>query len=371
MPESKKIEKKKFEWTKQKKIAATVIGVAFASAIVFGILVVAMRLGGVRPIRRTEQEAVVVGECAGYEVRYDELRFITITCRSPLEAKYGKYDTLGEAEKSAFEAELEAKVLDTIENNYAVFALANEYEINTNSHDIEKKVQEKIELFVEQNYEGDFDLYKNALSEMGLSDAFFRLVQKVDCIEELLLEKLESEKIGVEYGVENITEFTDYVMTSGDYVRTIHVFYPKALQHIDTSDSKQRAEDAAEMLKAIVGGEARYSAMRSAIGEAPFVPGISMTSDGIYFTYGQMGDAYESAAFALDIYGVSDVVETADGYYVIMRLEPELETVRRKAGELLSQYQYAVIKKAIDGQKQKIEFAPNEAFDALSLVEIK
>jgi parvulin-like peptidyl-prolyl isomerase len=125
------------------------------------------------------------------------------------------------------------------------------------------------------------------------------------------------------------------------------------------------------MLKAIVGGEARYSAMRSAIGEAPFVPGISMTSDGIYFTYGQMGDAYESAAFALDIYGVSDVVETADGYYVIMRLEPELETVRRKAGELLSQYQYAVIKKAIDGQKQKIEFAPNEAFDALSLVEIK
>lgn len=370
MPESKKIEKK-FEWTKQKKIAATVIGVALASAIVFGILVVAMRLGGVRPIRRTEQEAVVVGECAGYEVRYDELRFITITCRSPLEAKYGKYDTLGEAEKSAFEAELEARVLDTIENNYAVFALANEYEINTNSHDIEKKVQEKIELFVEQNYEGDFDLYKNALFEMGLSDAFFRLVQKADCIEELLLEKLESEKSGVEYGVENITEFTDYVMTSGDYVRTIHVFYPKASQHIDTSGSKQRAEDAAEMLKAIVGGEVRYSAMRSAIGEAPFVPGISMTSDGIYFTYGQMGDAYESAAFALDIYGVSDVVETADGYYVIMRLEPELEAVRRKAGELLSQYQYAVIKKAIDGQKQKIEFAPNEAFDALSLVEIK
>ena len=110
--------------------------------------------------------------------------------------------------------------------------------------------------------------------------------------------------------------------------------------------------------------------MRLAIGEAPFVPGISMTSDGIYFTYGQMGKAYESAAFELDIYGVSGVIETEDGYYVIMRLEPELETVRKKAGELLTQYQYAVMKTAIDAQKEKIEFVPNEAFDALDLVEI-
>ena len=262
-------------------------------------------------------------------------------------------------------------MLDAIENNYAVFALAQEHGIKIDSRDAEKHVQEAVELFVEQNYGGDFDLYKEALVQMGLSDAFFRLVQKTDYIENLLLEKFEDEKIGIEYSAENITEFTDYVMTGGDYVRTIHVFYPKTSQHINTSNSRERAEDAAGMLAAIADGEARYSAMRSAIGEAPFVPGISMTSDGIYFTYGQMGDAYESAAFELEAYGVSGVVETEDGYYVIMRLEPELDVVRRKASELLNQYRYAVMKKAVDEKKEEISFIPNEYFNRLTLGEVK
>ena len=371
MPTSKKIEKKKIEWTKSKKIAATVLGVAVIAAIVFGIIVAARGLGRIKPIKRTDMEAKVVGECAGYEVRYDELRFIACTCRSELEGKYGNYDSLDGEVKASFDAELKERVFDAIENNYAVLALAEEYGINANSRDVEKNVQAEVELFIEKYYAGEFEAYKDELEKMGLGDAFFRLIQKIDYIEKLLLEKFESEKIGVDYSVENIAEFTDYVMTGGDYVRTIHAFYPKTSQNINTSNSRQRAEDTAKMLAEISDGEKRYSAMRSAIGEAPFVAGISMTNDGIYFTYGQMEKEYEVAAFELDTYGVSGVIETADGYYVIMRLEPELETVKKKAGELLNQYHYVIIKNAIDAQKEKISFTPNEYFDSLVLGEIK
>ena len=84
-----------------------------------------------------------------------------------------------------------------------------------------------------------------------------------------------------------------------------------------------------------------------------------------------MGDAYETATFALELYGVSDVIEVDHGYYVIMRL-PKIENdLKINADALLIQYQYAVLKKHENAQREELAFVGNEYFEGLALADIQ
>ena len=65
------------------------------------------------------------------------------------------------------------------------------------------------------------------------------------------------------------------------------------------------------------------------------------TGNGYYFAKGEMESAYEEAAFALDEYGASGVVETSEGYYVIMRM-PKDETYIEDHFQLLKEKTYFI-----------------------------
>ncbi len=367
-------ENKKIKWTKKKIIAMSIIGAAVVAAIIFAIIVIVNGLGRVRPIKSSEQEATVVGECAGFDVRYEELRYVTIVCRAELDRELGAYGTLDSAVQAAYEKELEERVLQKLEENYAVLSLAESMGIKTDSFSLDREVQKSIEQFVNEHCNDSVEEYKTALASMNMTDSLLRFVYKVDIVEGQILDKLIEDGDRIRYSVdepESVVDFTEYVVDSGDYARTIHAYYPKKSQYIDATESLEDAKATAAALMAESNDEARYSLMCSAIGSAPFVPGISLTNDGVYFTHGQMGDAYESAAFSLDFFGTSGVVETVDGYFVIMRLEPELEGARKRVNELLAQYQYSVLYSLENEQKDNIEFVPNEYFASIRLIDIK
>ena len=367
-------ENKKINWTKKKIVAAAIIGVAILAAIIFAVIVIVNGLGRVRPIKSSEQEATVVGECAGFDVRYEELRYVTIVCRAELDRELGAYDSLDLSEQEIYEKALEAKVFEKLKENYSVLALAEEMGIKTDSYALKREVQKAIEKFVNENCNDSVEEYKTALASMNMTDSLLRFVYKVDIVEGQILDKLIEDGDRILYSIdepESVVDFTEYVVNGGDYARTIHAYYPKTSQYIDASESLERAKATAAALAAEENDEARYSMMCSAIGSAPFVPGFSLTNDGVYFTRGQMGEAYESAAFALEYFGTSEVVETADGYYVIMRLEPEIEGARKRVNELLAQYQYSVLYSLENEQKDNIEFVPNEKFESIKLIDIK
>lgn len=366
-------ENKKINLTKKKIVAAAIIGAAILAAIIFAVIVIVNGLGRVRPIKSSEQDATVVGECAGFDIRYEELRYVTIVCRAELDRELGAYDSLDLSEQDAYEKALEAKVFEKLKENYSVLALAEEVGIKTDSYALKREVQKSIEKFVNQNCNDSVEEYKTALASMNITDSLLRFVYKVDIVEGQILDKLIEDGDRILYSVdepESVVDFTEYVVNSGDYARTIHAYYPKTSQYIDASESLERAKATAAALAAEKNDEARYSMMYSAIGSV-FVPGFSLTNDGVYFTRGQMGEAYESAAFALEYFGTSEVVETVDGYYVIMRLEPELEGARKRVNELLAQYQYSVLYSLENEQKDNIEFVPNEYFESIRLIDIK
>lgn len=357
----------KKKWTKKRIVAASIIGAAMVAFVVFGVIVLTM---GVRPIKSEEAEAMVVGSYGNYDVRYEELRYVTLLHKQSLDAEMGEHETLDATAKAVYAAELENRVMKDLKSNYVILSMCDEYGIDSNSRDVRTYVQNSIEEYVNKTFSGDVAKYKEWLEENHLTDHFLRLLYKVDYLEAQLLSYFVENHVDVQYGEENITEFVSYVMRGEDWVRAIHAYYPKGDDSASESGFAQATAAAAE-LAGVEDAEARYDAMCSIIGKAPFVSGYSIVGSGIYFTYGQMGEAYESAGFALSEYECSGVIETEDGYYVIMRLPAEEDYVKKNAADLLNKYQYAVLKKYEDSCRESLVFEAEDCFADISLADMK
>ena len=406
----KAVEKKNW-WTKKKIIALSVLSVALVAAAV----VIALMIGNaVRPIQSTEEEARVVGTVGSYEVRYEELRYLTLIHRESLDREIGKYDELDATAKAEYGRQLEERVMTDIKKNYAVLALCDKYGIDTDSSEVRSSVKSGMKEYVKENFDGSMKKYKQWLSENAQTDSLIRFNYKINVLENILLNYFVENGIDIEYDGRNVLEFIDYVMEGEDFVRTIHVFYPEEhpyateeareafvnsqLTQGDMSDAAFNnmkdawktqlreqaekyeakgalayAEECAEELSWAYSDEDRFAAIKKKIGLAPYVGGFSIDSSnsGIYFTHGQMGDWYEDAAFSLAIYGSSEAILGEDGYYVIMRLPLEEEDVKSQLDTLLVQYQYAALKKHIDREREALSFVGNDYFGALNLTDIK
>ena len=354
--------------TKKKIIAASVVGVVVVAAI---ILAVVLAFNWIRPIESTEEEARVVGTVGGFEVRYEELRYITLLHRASLDSEMGKYDELDAEGKAEYERILEERVMADVENNYVILSLCEKYGINADSNAAKSYVNDSIKNVVKTDFGGSVDKYKEWLKKNNITDSVLRLLFKVEYLEGELLQYVAENNMGIEYDEQSLPEFIDYVMDSEDWARTVHVYYPHQWDAVEDYNGFERAKEAALNVAQIWQEGARRDAMYSEIGRAPMIQGISTTGNGSYFTYGQMGDKYEAAAFALDEYEVSDVIETEDGYFVIMRLPKEENDVKAQVETLLSYYRYAVLKEQMDAEKEVLSFAGNEYFDSLELIDVK
>ena len=364
-------------WTKKKIIAASVVSVVVIAAI---ILALVLAFNWVRPIESTEEEARVVGTVGNFEVRYEEPRYITLLHKASLDSELGKYDELDAEGKAEYERLLEERVMADIKNNYVILSLCDEYGIKTDSYAANSYVNDGIKNVVKTDFGGSMDKYKEWLKKNNITDSVLRLIFRVEFLEGELYNYVVENSTEIEYDEQNLPEFIEYVMDSEDWIRTVHVFYPHKLmnlewyseEYIASYNAKAMAQAARDtVVTSSWTDEVRMDTMYSEIGRAPMIQGISTTGNGSYFTHGQMGEKYETAAFALEKYGVSEVVETEDGYYVIMRLLKQEEDVSAQVETLLGYYRYAVLKELMDAEEEALTFTGNEYFNSFELVEVK
>ena len=122
-------------------------------------------------------------------------------------------------------------------------------------------------------------------------------------------------------------EVLDWAREKG-YVRTKHIlfyFYDENYQPLDDeaiAERKTRAESVLAELKDLsedrAALEARFDEIMNA--ESGDTGGLLSFPEGYTFAAGTMVDAYEQAAFSLEDYALSDVVETSYGYHILLRL---------------------------------------------------
>ncbi len=360
--------KGKKQWSTKKKVALGILIAAVVAAIVFAVLVIVFDLGPVTPIESSEEDARVVGRCAGFEVRYEELRYVTYVHKSALDRELGKYSELDEEGKAEYEEMLRERVEKDLRNNYAILTLCQKHGVDIDSKEARTYVNDSIKSLVDEL--GGKKEYKAWLEENKLTDTFLRLMYKVAHLETALVDKLTAEGKEIVYSTKNLDKFVEFIIEDESYVKVIHAYYPYDFDYKNGASAKEVAEEALAYILAAEDDDERLDLMRSAIGRAPFVAGYSTTGNDYYITFGQMNQRYEDVAFSLEEYEASSILELDEGCYVLMRVPKERDEVAPRAYELIDQYRYAVVKRMIDEQKELIEFTGDRLYVTLTLAEI-
>lgn len=372
MANDKKTAKKKFTWTKKKIIALSLLAAGLVSLIIFGVFVVVFDIGPVMPIKSSEEDSRVVGKVGKYEVKYQEIKYLAVATSHELDEKYGEYKTLPADRKALYDEELRNTVCERVKDNYVVLAMCEKYGIDPYSRDVDKLVNDDIKALVDEI--GSKKEYKKWLAENHLTDEVIRFVYRVNHLESLLVAELE-ETGKFEYLVPN-PEFLDFVMDSDTFIKVIHAYYPKDMDFYKGFEDpikspKLRANEALLLLDAAGNDDSdRLSAMRTVIGTAPFVQGYSVTGYDYYITEGMMHETYDKAAFALDLYGYSEIIELEEGYYIIMRVPKDPDEIAALADNLVVNYKYATLYALEDEIGANMSFVGNELFNSLKLAEI-
>lgn len=305
----------------------------------------------------------VVGTVGGYEVYYEELRWMTMQYKTLLASTYGAdiWENKDTAEK--YREELEKSVYSSIVSNYAVLTLCDsdllkiegEKVIDINGEDVQGIVQGYVDETIKEL--GGNAEYQRSLKENYLTDSLYRFIYGVDVCESILFNYYcnlgiidDSDEAAIDYIYDN-------------FIRTLHIYIQN-----DAGDDVEANRALAEAVRVkLLNGEdinelvTKYSEDR-----------YMSSSDGYYFTEGQYSEDYENAAFALNVGEVSQVVSTYSGFYVIKRMALDDEYIGAHfLTDLKDQYLIAVFDKEINACKATLSFVPNDFGGSIDLTEMK
>lgn len=320
---------------------------------------------GVKPIKSTEEEAAVVGTVGKYEVRYEELRYLVLNFKEDMAQKYGEDIWTDPAKAESYKDELWSLVSEKmVSDYYAVQAMADYYyvgggaELMMNEKPILEAVQENVELVVDEC--GSFKKYKEMLESQHLTDNLFRFYSAAEeCATELFYILVRD--LGV---VESSDEYISEYFESDDFLRTNHIFLSGV-----TEDNLAKAKDLQAQLAASDNKELEMIMLKG-IHCADYT---MTTTHGKYFARytSDYGEDYELAAFDLRINELSDVVETSDGYYIILRLEPEADYIKQNFDTFKDDVLGSEFNKILASYKAELEFSLNDYGKSINILEIE
>lgn len=234
------------------------------------------------------REKEVVGSCAGYDVLYEEMRFVALSER-----------------KSKSGAELERAVAEQIAADYAVLTAAKEFfpDLTIDAAEIQQAVDAAVEEAIE-SYGGKKE-YKAFLKENNLTENYARLLLARAEIELKWKERLEAELFtGTE--LETETAFSAW-LKSGNLVRVRRI----------VAESEATAQAILAELKA---GKTPEEATNGKSGAS--------LSARFYLVRGYSDDELlEADAFALTAEApIGEIRQTETGYRVLILEEADFES---------------------------------------------
>ena len=252
-------------------------------------------------IKSTEEQARVIGECGGYDVKYEELRFLTLTCKAELASKYGENifsDTSSEW-VGDYSKELEDMVKKQLCQNYASLIVFKENRIKPTDSETKSYVNSCVESIIE-SFESEEE-YLAYLEECYMTDAVLRSNSALESCFYRYYEKIAKELDEEAYNA---------VMNADGFIRTMSIF----IKNDDGEDVDRNRRDAEKVHAEILAGAPLSSYIGTKYNQD------TGTCD-YYFMKGYFDEAYEEAAFALEIGEISPIVETDEGFYIIQRME--------------------------------------------------
>jgi len=312
--------------------------------------------GSSKPIKPSEQDMKVVATCGGYDIYYEELRYVTLSYRDQMASLYGN-DIWTDSDKIAtYLPMLQEKINKALTVNYAILSLCAEVGISMEEKAITDSVQQMIDQTVAEV--GGRKNYISLLEQMYMTDHFVRFTLATDmCETELAYVLMDLEQI-----IDNEKDFLPWALDDDNFCATFHLYIANDAGE-KVEDNRKKAEEA---LKKLEEGTAIKDLIASVYNEDVYETGTPY-----HFTRGEYDEIYEAAAFALEIGERTGIVECEDGFYIIERQSLSEAYITKNLTELFQRYQYAQVELLITERRGELTVDWNEYGASLDLLEMK
>ncbi len=316
-----------------------------------------------RPLHASPRAKKVVAKAGNVDILYDELYYLANTRIAELKEAYGDDvlddpEVLEELERFVWEENL-------LTREHALISLGLDYGLEIGKGELKDSVAENMQAFIENNFGGSRRDYADGLNEGYLTDRYVRMYVAVsDYLPTAIVKAM------IEEGDIPTDDETAWKNLQGeDFIRTVQVFVDK---NNGRSDEQNRAYvyAAAERLAAIEDDEERYLAMREEIKGAYNNDYHDTLGNGYYFAKGEYDSAYEKVAFDLDEYESSDVLETEDGYYIIMCMPKDEEYMKENFEEFKNQSYFVELNNAVDERLEEMTLEKTSFGESLDLTDL-
>lgn len=306
----------------------------------------------------------VIGTCGEYEVLYEELRFVTLFYKESFETTYGEgiWDDPTTAEQ--YREELETVVWEKMLNNYAVLNACEAYKLTKEDFDskaIQDAVDEQIAEAIEQS--GGKKDFREALAESYMTESFMRFTLGVEEMKKELSYVLIDD-LGLILDDEET--FLNW-LEDGNLAYIQHVF----IRNDEGDDPKENLALAQSVTEALRESDDPQKALASYIGNGKINEDASNLAP-YYVMRDAPKDVITDVALTLSSKGgVSDPVETANGYYVLVRMEYDTSSLLLRTPDLLQTYQAAKLQEEINRYREETSITLNDFGKSLDLLEIR
>ena len=276
----------------------------------------------------------VVMTINGDEVSWSEFYYMLYSAVSQLQYYLGDMDWDEECMEgygTTFEEYSMQLTMDSIKQFHAIEKKSKDMGISLTDEDL-TRIEENEKAFKIQNCgEEATDEAFNAflLENFYLTNDVYEFVNR----NSVLYEKLFLESVGVNGEKVSDTDIEDFIARA-PYVTTKHILLMtvdsqtgEALSKDEIKQAEETAKQLLEQLKGIPERDTLVSTFDTLMQEYNEDPGVKLFPNGYTFTKGQMYEVFEQAAFALEEYQISDIVESEAGYHILLRLPTTRESL--------------------------------------------
>ncbi len=307
----------------------------------------------------------VIGTCGEYEVYYEELRFVTLYYKDQLAAQYGAHIWNDPTTAQQYKGELEALVWDAMKNNYTVLLACADYHITKEDMDsdaIQDAVDEQIKEAMENI--GGKKPFREDLKANYITEHFMRFSLAVTEMEYELYHVLVND-VG-DSVMRDQDAFYDWLLQdNAAYV--LHLYIRN-----DPADSKEENRALAEEAESLLrnSGDAAKK-VKELFGSAKYNEDASLLDPYFIVRHVYEEDFEQEAMRMTDAGRVSNVIETDTGYYVLVSMEYDTQTLLQELSELHRSYRWARVEEVVQSYRDRVNIQLNEYGRSLDLLTIQ
>lgn len=307
-------------------------------------------------LKSSKEDLTIVKTIGEIEIPLEVYRYIALNYKSIYESEYSA-DIWNSENGDALLTELNAEIDASLIQMYTTLAICEKYGIDADDQYFTDMVDIKMDEIYE-SYGYDYKAYAKDIELYYMNDSVYRFIIKCELLADEIIEKM------MECGdVPGDVETIKGILLGDECVRVGQIL-------IASGNGKTREENLAlaEKILEKLNGGADFDSLVREYGEDLF---MFNNTDGYYLTRGNLHEAFEDAAFSLEIGEVSDIVETDAGLSIIKRYEKDSSYIKKYADTLASEYIEGLYNIALEEYSKTLTIKDTDKASKYSVLNLK